>query len=432
MVAAEFNGAIREESMRILVVGSGGREHAMCWKLRQSPRVRALFCAPGNPGIATVAAPVPIGVDEIERLVAWAAEERIDLTIVGPEVPLSLGLVDVFQSRGLRIFGPTAAAARLESSKSFSKEIMTAAGVPTARYTVAASAAEAHACIDREGGRIVLKADGLAAGKGVVVASSEAEARAAVEALFAEHRQARLVLEQRLEGPEASFIIATDGVQIIPLSTAHDYKRILDGDRGPNTGGMGTVAPTPHLSPDQERWAIERVIRPVLMEMQRRGAPYAGFLYAGLMLDPELGIHVLEFNARLGDPETQVIMRRLESDLVDILAPLAAGQPAATPRWSDERAVCVVLAAAGYPGKVRSGDRISGIDFAESMPGIVVFHAGTALDEGQRLVSAGGRVLNVTATGLTQEEARSRVYRAADVIQFPGVQLRRDIGAPTP
>lgn len=412
---------------KVLVIGSGGREHALCWKLRQSKNVSSLFCAPGNPGTAVLAEHVAIAADEISGLADFAEREKIDFTIVGPELPLTLGIVDEFQQRGLKIFGPSAKAAMLESSKSFAKSVMVAANVPTADYAELRSRREAEAWLEKRPGPIVLKADGLAAGKGVFVCKTLEERAPALAALFDELKAPLLIAEEFLEGKEASFIVATNGKDAVPLAPAHDYKRIKDGDQGPNTGGMGTVSPTPHLSSEQAAWAMEHVIKPVVAEMQRRGTPFRGFLYAGLMISPQGNISVLEFNARLGDPETQSILRRLDSDLFEMLTELEAGRMPAV-RWKGETAVCLVLAAAGYPGAVTKGDEITGIEFAQTVPGAVIFHAGTAVAERGRLVTAGGRVLNVTALGKDTEEARSRAYRAADLIQFRGRQIRRDIG----
>lgn len=424
--------------MRVLVIGSGGREHAICWRLRRSPRISALFCAPGNPGVAEVAECLPLAVDDLDGLAHFAEREKIDLTIVGPEFPLSLGIVDRFRAQGLRIFGPTQAAARIEASKSFAKEIMTAAGVPTAGHRVFTDGAEAQRYIAEHGAPIVLKADGLAAGKGVFVCLRNEEALSAIDRLFGEFKSEQVVAEEFLTGKEVSFIVATDGTRVVPLASSHDYKRIGDGDSGANTGGMGAVSPTPNLPAERNDWVVEHVMQPVVDEMRRRGTPFEGFLYAGLMVHPDGGIKVLEFNARLGDPETQVIMRRLESDLIDLLdamtpAPRASAQSTSRalplPQWSEASAVCVVIAAEGYPGDVRTGDEISGIPLAEALTDLKVFQAGTKSGPRGAIVSAGGRVLNVTALGSNLANARSLVYRGVDMIQFRGCQLRRDIAA---
>jgi phosphoribosylamine--glycine ligase len=415
--------------MKILIVGSSGREHAMAWKLRQSPHVTQLFCAPGNPGIASLAKIVPIRIDDLVAIEEFARSERIDLTVVGPELPLTLGIVDRFRAAGLPVFGPTQAAARLEGSKQYAKEVMVAAGVATAAHAVFQSREALLQHLASAPMPSVLKADGLAAGKGVFVCMTREDAVSATRSLFDELKASTIVVEEFMEGVEASFIVATDGRRIVPLATAHDYKRIFDNDKGPNTGGMGTVSPTPRLSVAQEASVVEEVIRPVLTQMEKQGTPFSGFLYAGLMITPKGQIKVVEFNARLGDPETQVIMRRMSSDLALLLLDLATAAGKAEARWSDSHAVCLVLAAENYPGEPRKGDEVSGIELAETMPGVAVFHAGTALNEQGKLVTAGGRVLNVTATGASAAEARSRAYRAADIIQFRARQMRRDIGA---
>lgn len=415
--------------MRVLVLGSGGREHAIAWKLRQSAHVTQVYCAPGNPGIAAVAQVVAIPVDDLAGLEDFARAERIDLTIVGPEFPLTLGIVDRFRRAGLPIFGPSQAASQLESSKHFAKEVMTAAQVPTAAYKVCTNSAALYEYLKTAPMPTVLKADGLAAGKGVFICTTHDEAYAAVKVLFEDLKTPAVVVEEFMEGVEASFIVATDGARIVPLASAHDYKRVFDNDCGPNTGGMGTVSPTPRLTGSQESWVIQHVIQPMLTEMKSRGTPYSGFLYAGLMITPTGHIKVVEFNARLGDPETQVILRRMTSDLALLLLDLATGSGQATVSWADNHAVCLVLAAEHYPAEPRKGDEITGIEFAESLPSVIVFHAGTGRDSQGRLLTAGGRVLNVTALGESLTEARARAYRGADMIQFRGRQLRRDIGS---
>lgn len=410
----------------VLVIGSGAREHALCWKLAQSKLVQKVYCAPGNPGIAACAELVPLAVTKLSELAEFAKQKQISLTVVGPEVPLSLGIVDVFTKQQLPIFGPTQAAARLEASKQFAKEVMTAAGVPTAKYTSLTSRLEAEKFIAALRGPIVLKADGLAAGKGVVVCKNPEEAREALPLLFDELKAEVVVAEEFLEGLEASLIVAANGELIVPLVSTHDYKRIADNDEGPNTGGMGSVSPTSHLSAQQEAWAIEHVIRPMLQEMKRRGQPFMGFLYAGLMISPQGQVHVLEFNTRLGDPETQSIMRRLDSDLFQVLQGLLASEPPQV-SWSPLATVCVVLAADGYPQSPKLGAPITGLEFASQIPSVQVFHAGTELKAGSLCV-AGGRVLSVTAQGSTIDEARGQAYRAVDMIQFKNRQVRRDIG----
>jgi phosphoribosylamine--glycine ligase len=373
---------------------------------------------------------VPIGVGEVDKLLEFARSEKIELTVVGPEYPLTLGIVDRFREVGLTIFGPTQAAALLEGSKSFAKGVMVAAGVPTASYALLGSEAEGRRWLKENGAPVVLKSDGLAAGKGVFVCHTTAEADAALTTLFGEMKASSVVAEEMLTGPEASFIVATDGNRFYSMAPAHDYKRIGDNDTGANTGGMGAVCPTPHLTAEQARWAEERVIAPMLQEMRARGTPFTGFLYAGLMLDPVKGIKVLEFNARFGDPECQGVMRRFEGDLARLLQELSrpgAGAATIDAGWRAESSVTLVIAAEGYPGEPRTGDVIEGIEFAEMLPEVVVFHAGTDRRADGKVVTKGGRVLAVTALGASVDEARERAYKAADMIQFRGRQLRRDI-----
>lgn len=417
--------------MNVLVVGSGGREHALCWQLRRAPSVQRLFVAPGNPGMEREAERISIGIGEIEKLRDFAIQAKIDLTVVGPEYPLTLGIVDRFREAGLAIFGPTATAARLEGSKSFAKEVMAAAGVPTARFTILSNEAAGLEWLRKHGAPIVLKSDGLAAGKGVFVCATLPEAEAGLRALFHEMQATCVVAEEMLSGPEASFIVATDGERFVPMAPAHDYKRIGDNDAGPNTGGMGAVCPTPHLTQEQARWAEVHVIEPMLREMRQRGTPFTGFLYAGLMIDPVKGVKVLEFNARFGDPECQGVMRRFTGDLAKLLLGLSGGHGAEGEDpigWRRESSVTLVMAADGYPSEPRLGDEIEGIEFAEMLPEVVVFHAGTDRRGDGKLVTNGGRVLSITAIGETLDGARSQAYKGADMIQFRGRQLRRDIG----
>ncbi|MBX7139433.1 MAG: phosphoribosylamine--glycine ligase [Oligoflexia bacterium] len=433
--------------MNVLVIGSGAREHALCWKLRQSKRVRGLFCAPGNPGTSGLAKNVQIPVDDIEGLVAFAQERQIDLTIVGPELPLSLGVVDAFQARGLKIFGPSRAAAQLESSKAFAKEIMGAAKVRTARAEIFTDRRATEAYVAAQPLPLVMKADGLASGKGVVVCHSKEEVAEGLRHLFAVIKTDRVIVEEFLHGREASFIVATDGTRVVPLAASHDYKRLLDANQGPNTGGMGSVSPTPVLDEGMQEKALQDVIAPVLSEMRKRGTKFQGFLYAGLMVSPAGKISVLEFNARLGDPETQVIMRRMKGDLCDLLAALAdpsGSAPLPLITWSEEAAVCVVLASAGYPESPVAGDEITGLELVEMVPGAIVFHAGTEIagksqssranvrqGSGEvtgQVVTNGGRVLSVTAVGGSVSSAAAQAYKVCDIIQFKGRQLRRDIG----
>jgi phosphoribosylamine--glycine ligase len=417
--------------MRILVVGSGGREHALAWKISQSPLVSALFAAPGNPGLGRLATLVPIKADDVEGLTAFAVREKIDLVVVGPEAPLVAGLVDRLQAAGVPAFGPTAGAARIEGSKAFAKEVMVAAGIPTAEYATFTDPGAALAWARQRDGQVVVKADGLAAGKGVVVCGSTGEAEAAIREILVERIHgaagATLLLEEKLVGPEASCIAFTDGERVRMLPAAQDHKRIFDGDRGPNTGGMGAFCPTPKVS-DALLADIERtVLLPAVRELARRGHPFRGALYAGLMLTPR-GPRVLEFNARLGDPETQPILMRLRGDLVPALLAVARGDLSGVALDVDPRAaVGVVVAAEGYPGQVTSGDVIHGLD-AVLAADQQLFQAGTAAGPGGQVVTAGGRVLTVCALGATTTDAMKRAYQALGVVSFRGMQYRKDIG----
>ena len=417
--------------MRILVVGSGGREHALAWKISRSPLVRALFAAPGNPGIAKVATLVPLDVRDVDAVARWAAQNRIDLVVVGPEAPLVAGLADRVAKEGIPVFGPSAAAAEIEGSKAFAKDVMHAAGIPTAEYEAFTELEPAVAWARARGGQVVVKADGLAAGKGVVVCGDAAEAEQALRDMLVggAHGAAgrKVVVEERLEGPEASCIAFTDGERVRMLAAAQDHKRIFDGDRGPNTGGMGAFSPTPNVDAALLAEVERAVIVPAVRELARRGRPFRGALYAGLMLTPR-GARVLEFNARLGDPETQPILMRLRSDLVPALLAAAKGDLSGVTLDFDPRAaVGVVLAAEGYPGKVASGDAIEGADgaFPED---VQVFHAGTAYDAAGRVVTSGGRVLTVCALGTGLSEAARRAYEATVKVRFRGMQYRKDIG----
>ena len=417
---------------KILVVGGGAREHAILQALARSPQRPQLFCAPGNPGIAEIAELVPVGTEDIIGLVRAALNERIDLVVVGPEAPLVAGLADSLSEAGIACFGPSAAGAQLEGSKAFCKQVMESAAVPTAAYRVVSTVEDGLAAIreiQNDRYPAVIKADGLAAGKGVIIAASEEEARAALNDLLVEHRFGtdRVVVEEHLVGPEVSLLAICDGVSALPLASAQDYKRIFDGDGGPNTGGMGSYSPVPAIGDEQAQTLVARVHQPVLNELRRRGIDFHGVLYAGLMLT-DSGPKVLEFNVRFGDPETQAILPRLRTDLVELLATAAAdgnGLDGVSLDWDERSAVTVVLASAGYPESSSSGDVISGLD---SMPEEVsVTHAGTALDASGQVVTAGGRVLSVTALGFDQEAARAYAYAAADGIGFDGRQLRRDI-----
>lgn len=397
--------------MNVLVVGSGGREHALAWKLAQSPALGRLHAAPGNPGIAALATCHPLRPDDPDALLGLCRELAIDLAVIGPEAPLVAGLADALRHAGIAVFGPSAAAARIEGSKSFAKEIMTAAGVPTA------------AELDDPHAPCVVKADGLAAGKGVFVCRTAEELAAALPRARA--LGGRILVEELLEGEEVSLFALSDGTEALPLAPAQDFKRLLDGDEGPNTGGMGSYSPVPGIERAQIEEIVETVHRPVLRELAARGAPFQGLLYAGLMLTED-GVRVLEFNCRFGDPETQAILPLLDGDLLQALSAAAAGSLAGVELAAGaDAAVTVVLAAAGYPEAPAKGVALAGIDDAEAEAALV-FHAGTALRAGE-LVSAGGRVLGVTSVGTSVAEARERAYRAVERIQFPGVQYRRDV-----
>ncbi|MGI6284812.1 phosphoribosylamine--glycine ligase [Neomoorella humiferrea] len=414
--------------MRVLVVGGGGREHALVWKIAQSPHVSEIYCAPGNAGIARLATCVPVAAEDIEGLLAFARRTGIDLTVVGPEAPLVEGIVDAFQAAGLTIFGPSQAAARLEGSKVFAKELMEKANIPTARYVAFTEPAAALAYLEEHSGPVVVKADGLAAGKGVVVAEDTAAAREAVAAMFGGRfgpAGKRVVIEERLEGEEVSVLAITDGERVIPLLPAQDHKRVGEGDTGPNTGGMGAYAPVPFYTPEMAREVEEKILRPTVRAMAAAGYPYRGVLYAGLMLTCE-GPKVLEFNCRFGDPETQPLMLLLKSDLVELMLAAVKGELAGVKvDWYPGAAAGVVLAAGGYPGPFAKGDAITGLEAVP--PGVEVFHAGTALVDGQ-VVTSGGRVLCVTARGIDLQDALDSAYKGVKVIHFKGMHYRRDIG----
>ncbi len=415
--------------MKVLVVGGGGREHALVWKLKQSPRVKEIFCAPGNAGIASLARCVPIGAEDIPGLLAFARQEKIDLTVVGPEAPLTMGIVDSFSEAGLAIFGPTARAAAIEGSKVLAKEIMAKYGIPTARFAAFSEAGEAAAYIRRLNSPCVVKADGLAAGKGVIVCQTVEEALGAVEDIMVKGvfgaAGSRVVVEEYLTGQEVSILAFTDGETVIPMLPAQDHKQVYDGDRGPNTGGMGAYAPAPVCTPEVYQTALEKILIPTVRAMAAEGRPYRGVLYAGLMVTGE-GPRVLEFNARFGDPEAQPVLMLLETDLVEIIEAALSGRLGEKEiRWRPGAAVCVVLASGGYPGPYRKGYPISGLDRVP--PDVVVFHAGTALEDG-RVVTAGGRVLGVTAAAETIAAAIEKAYAAVEQIHFEGMHYRRDIG----
>ncbi len=416
--------------MKVLVIGSGGREHAMAWKLLQSSRVSRIYVAPGNAGTARESGIENVDITEIAALVDFARDKDIALTVVGPEAPLAAGVVDAFRDAKLRIFGPTRAAAQLESSKDYAKRFMQRHHIPTANSETSSDLAEAHAYVDRFGAPIVIKADGLAAGKGVVVAITIEEAHRAIDFMLADNKLgaagARVVIEEFLVGEEASFIVMVDGEHILPLATSQDHKRLLDGDKGPNTGGMGAYSPAPIVTPALHAKVMREVIRPTVRGMKSEGITYTGFLYAGLMIDKAGNAKVLEFNCRLGDPETQPIMMRLKSDFANLLDHAVNGTlDQIEADWDGRIAVGVVMAAAGYPDAPRKGDRIHGLP--GNTTDRVVFHAGTALRDND-VLTAGGRVLCVTALGENMKLAQQRAYSFAAGIQFDGMQLRHDIG----
>ncbi|MDQ0142477.1 phosphoribosylamine--glycine ligase [Cupriavidus necator] len=416
--------------MKVLVVGSGGREHALAWKLAQSPKVQVVYVAPGNGGTALDKRLQNVPLTDPEVIAAFAEREGVAFTVVGPEAPLAAGIVDIFRAKGLRIFGPTQAAAQLESSKDFAKAFMQRHGIPTAAYQTFADAAQAHAYIDAQGAPIVIKADGLAAGKGVVVAMSLEEAHQAVDMMLADNKLgdagARVVIEEFLDGEEASFIVLVDGKNVLALATSQDHKRLLDADAGPNTGGMGAYSPAPVVTPALHARALREIILPTVRGMEKDGIPYTGFLYAGLMIDQDGNPKTLEFNCRMGDPETQPILARLKTDLVDVMEAAVSGKlDSIELDWDRRTALGVVMAAHGYPDSPRKGDAITGIP-AETDDS-VTFHAGTTLKDGT-LLTSGGRVLCVVGLADTVKAAQRAAYAAVEQIRFDGMQYRTDIG----
>ncbi len=428
--------------MKVLVVGGGGREHALAWKLAQSPKVQAVYVAPGNGGTALDPRLENVNITNVQELCAWAATEKIALTVVGPEQPLAVGIVDSFRAQGLRVFGPTQAAAQLESSKAFSKAFMKRHGIPTAEYETFTDAVAAHAYVDEKGAPIVIKADGLAAGKGVVVAMSLHEAHEAIEFMLAPDPSfnplgvthnaggARVVIEEFLQGEEASFIVMCDGKNVAVMATSQDHKRLLDGDQGPNTGGMGAYSPAPVVTPDVHARTMREIIMPTIKGMEKDGIVFTGFLYAGLMIDSQGKPKTLEFNCRMGDPETQPIMMRLKTDLYEVMMAATSGTlDKVELEWDRRPALGVVMAAHGYPLSPRKGDVIHGLPrhSHDAADDVMVFHAGTQQD-GDDTVTSGGRVLCVTALGSTVKAAQQRAYEVAQGIAFAGAQLRQDIG----
>ncbi|ACV61649.1 phosphoribosylamine/glycine ligase [Desulfofarcimen acetoxidans DSM 771] len=416
--------------MKVLVVGGGGREHALVWKLRQSPRIKEIFCAPGNAGIAGDAVCVDIKAEDIQGLLAFARKEKIDLTVVGPEAPLTEGIVDVFREAGLKIFGPSARAAAIEGSKVLAKEIMFKYGIPTAKYGSFTDPAAAYAYLKEVGVPCVVKADGLAAGKGVIVAFEMAEAEAAVRQILEDKAFGQagenIIIEEFLQGEEVSVLAFTDGLTVVPMLPAQDHKQIFDGDVGPNTGGMGAYAPAPVCTPEICRQAVEEVLKPMVRAMSEEGRDYEGVLYAGLMVTAG-GVKVLEFNARFGDPEAQPVLMLLETDLVEIIEAILERRLDQTEvKWKNNAAVCVVLASGGYPGSYEKGRKISGLTGLTAADA-VVFHAGTALKDGH-IVASGGRVLGVAAQAPDIAGAIARAYNMIEKISFEGMQYRRDIG----
>ena len=425
--------------MKVLVIGGGGREHALAWKLSQSERIQKVFVAPGNGGTARDPNLVDVPITDVKALREWAQQEKIELTVVGPEAPLAAGVVDEFRAHGMRIFGPTQAAAQLESSKAFSKAFMQRHGIPTAIYETFTDPIQAHAYVDKMGAPIVVKADGLAAGKGVVVAMTAAEAHEAIDFMLLDNQLGvvhnagadgaalpRVVIEEFLQGEEASFIVLCNGQNVVALATSQDHKRLLDHDEGPNTGGMGAYSPAPVVTAQVHARAMREVIMPTIKGMEKDGIPYTGFLYAGLMIDAQGMPKTLEFNCRMGDPETQPIMMRLKSDLVEVMLAATSGRlDTLELEWDRRPALGVVMAAAGYPMSPRKGDVISGLPKDE--PDAMVFHAGTAAVDGQT-VTSGGRVLCVTVLADSVKQAQQKAYEVAKGIHFDGQQYRRDIG----
>jgi phosphoribosylamine--glycine ligase len=416
--------------MKILVIGGGGREHALVWKISQSPKVKKIYCAPGSDAIGEFAEPVAIGTDQIDRLAEFAAKEKIDLTVVGPELPLTLGITDLFETRGLRIFGPNREAARLEGSKAFAKGILRDHGIPTAAFGTFTDAVLAKNFIAQQKTPIVVKADGLAAGKGVLICASRAEADAAVDEILVKRAFGdageKVVIEELLVGEEASFMVLTDGAHVLPLASCQDHKRVFDNDEGPNTGGMGAYSPAPVVTPDVHRRILNEILAPLLVGLKEKDIRYRGVIYVGLMITRE-GPKVLEFNARFGDPECQPIMMRLKSDLVQLMEATINGKlNESKAEWHNDAAVCVVLTAAGYPGTYDKGKEIFGLERLRNWSNGFVFHAGTTKED-RRWLTSGGRVLGITARGKSVAEAVNEAYRAVGEISWDGMHYRKDI-----
>jgi phosphoribosylamine--glycine ligase len=416
--------------MQVLVIGGGGREHTIVWKLAQSPKVEKLYCIPGGPGMKGLAECVDMDTTDLEGLAKWAEAHKIDLTVVGPEAPLVAGIVDVFKAHNLTIFGPTAKAAEIEGSKIFSKELMEKYHIPTAFFKVCDTEDEAKAYVREKGAPIVIKADGLAAGKGVVVAMTEQEALDAIDDMMGHHKfgaaGSKLVIEEFMDGEECSLLCFTDGKTIVPMLPAQDHKRVNDGDKGPNTGGMGAYAPAPVMTDALKEKTMETIVRPVVAALAKEGRPYSGCLYAGLMIKGD-SIKVVEFNARFGDPETQAVLPLLDGDLAEIMYACATGTlKEDMVKWSPKAAVCVVMASGGYPVSYPKGIPITGLEEASKLPDVVVFHAGTKEKDGQ-IVTNGGRVLGVTAIDKDIAHAKERAYAAVDRIHFEGAHFRKDI-----
>jgi phosphoribosylamine--glycine ligase len=417
--------------MKVLVIGSGGREHALVWKIAQSRRVEQVFCAPGNGGISRIARCLAITATDLEGLARFCKDEKVDLTVVGPELPLTMGIVDLFQKEGLTIFGPSKGAAQIEGSKAFAKDLMKKYNIPSAKYRAFDNRDAAAAYIKQEGAPLVVKADGLAAGKGVILCETVAEALAALDLIMVNREFGaagdRVIIEERLEGEEASFIAFSDGEHVLPLATTQDHKAVSDGDCGPNTGGMGAYSPAPIVTPEVHERIMREIMIPTINAMAAEGNPYRGVLYAGVMIKEGIP-KTLEFNCRLGDPETQPIVMRMQGDLIPLMKACIAGNLAAAEiAWDSQAAVCVVMAAHGYPGAYEKGRRIHGLETVEQMPGVYCFHAGTVVEHGEYL-TAGGRVLGVTGLGQGIRQAIDNTYQAVSAITWEGAHFRTDIG----